>query len=123
MEIIVEHAQARVPVTIFRLSDRINLGNADELEKKARHVFDAGAHYLLIDLTNVPSMTSAGLRTIQVIYKLFEHKDDAGGKAVGKSAHLKLLNPNNDLRRVLELVGFEAYIDIYDTEKEALSAF
>jgi anti-anti-sigma regulatory factor len=54
---------------------------------------------------------------------LFEHKDDAGGKAVGKSAHLKLLNTNNDLRRVLELVGFEAYIDIYDTEKEALSAF
>ncbi len=123
MEIIIDQKQTRVPVTILRPMDRINLGNTDELEQKAREIFTTGARYLLIDLTNVPSMTSAGLRIIQVIYKLFEHKDDAGGKAAGKSAHLKLLNPNVELRRVLELVGVDAYIDIYDTEQEALKAF
>ena len=123
MEIIVDHKQARVPVTIIRLSDRINLGNTDQLEQAAREAFNAGARYLLIDLTDVISMTSAGLRTLQVIYKLFEHKDGTSVKVGGKSAHLKLLNPNVELRRVLELVGFEAYLDIYDDEQTALNAF
>ena len=129
MNIEIVEEQARVPVTIFRLADRINLGNTEQLEQKAREAFDKGTRYLLIDLTNVPSMTSAGLRSIQVIYKLFEqgafskHKEAAGKQPAGKSAHMKLLNPNAELRRVLNLVGFDAYIDIYDNEQEALKAF
>jgi anti-anti-sigma factor len=132
MNIIVEQVQARVPVTILRLADRINLGNTEELEQKAQQVFNSGTRYLLIDLTNVPSMTSAGFRTIQVIYKLFEHgafskhKEVAGERKVGtpqKSAHLKLLNPNLELRRVLNLVGFDVYIEILDNEQDALKSF
>jgi anti-anti-sigma factor len=123
MNIDIVEEQARVPVTIFRLADRINLGNAEELEDKAREVFAQGTRYLLIDLTKVPSMTSAGLRSLQAIYKLFEqgssskHKEAAGKQAAGKSAHMKLLNPNVELRRVLELVGFDVYIDIQDNER------
>jgi anti-anti-sigma regulatory factor len=132
MEIILDQKQARVPVTVLRPMDRINLGNTEELEQKARQAFDSGARYLLIDLTNVPSITSAGLRTIQVIYKLFEHgafskhKEVAGEKKAGmaqKSAHLKLLNPNSDLRRVLNLVGFDANIEILENEQDALKSF
>jgi anti-anti-sigma factor len=125
MNIEIVEEQARVPVTIFRLADRINLGNAEELEDKAREVFAQGTRYLLIDLTKVPSMTSAGLRSLQAIYKLFEQGEHKGAseKPAGKSAHMKLLNPNTELRRVLELVGFDVYIDIQDNEQEALSAF
>lgn len=123
MEIIVEKKQARVPVTIFRLSGRINLGNTEQLETKAREAFEQGTRDLLIDLTDVSSMTSAGFRTLQVIYKLFEHKDEPGRKPVGKSVHMKLLNPNAELRRVLSLVGFDVYIDVHDDEQAALRAF
>lgn len=35
MEIIVNQEQARVPVTIFRLKERINLGNVEQLIQKA----------------------------------------------------------------------------------------
>jgi hypothetical protein len=48
MEIIVCQEQGRVPVTIFRLKERINLGNVEQLVGKARQVFDIGARDLLI---------------------------------------------------------------------------
>ncbi len=123
MEIIVEKKQARVPVTILRLTDRVNLGNTAQFEAKAREVFESGARDLLVDLTDVPSMTSAGFRTLQVIYKLFEQKEAAGGKGTGKSVHFKLLKPNTEVRRVLELVGYDTYLDIYEDEQTALKAF
>ena len=72
LKLTISQVQAQVPVTILRLADRINMGNTEQLVDKAKEVFANGARYLLIDLTNVPSMTSAGLRAIQIIYKLFE---------------------------------------------------
>ena len=71
MEILISHDQGRVPVTIFRLVGRINLGNVDELVKNARQAFDGGARDLLIDLGEVPTITSAGIRALTEIYKLF----------------------------------------------------
>jgi anti-anti-sigma factor len=117
MEIIVSQEQGRVPVTIFRLKERINLGNVEQLVGKARQVFDVGARDLLIDLAEVPSITSAGIGAIHAIYKLF----NIG--SMPKSPHVKLLSPTADVRRILTLVGFDAFIDIFDNQEEALKAF
>lgn len=123
MEIIVEQKQARVPVTILRLTDRVNLGNTTQIEAKAREVFEQGCRDLLVDLTGVPSMTSAGFRTLLVIYKLYEHKDYVTGKATGKAVHFKLLNPSAEVRRVLGLVGYDMYLAIHENEQDALNDF
>jgi anti-anti-sigma regulatory factor len=40
-----------------------------------------------------------------------------------KSLHVKLLSPTADVRRILTLVGFDAFIDIFDNQEEALKAF
>lgn len=117
MEILVSHDQGRVPVTIFRLVGRINLGNVDELVRKARQEFDGGARDLLIDLGEVPTITSAGIRALTEIYKMFNPF------SLPKSTHLKLLNPTVEVRRVLTLVGFDGLIDVFETRQEALDAF
>ena len=117
MEILISHDQGRVPVTIFRLVGRINLGNVDELVKNARQAFDGGARDLLIDLGEVPTITSAGIRALTEIYKLFNPF------SLPKSPHVKLLDPTEEVRRVLVMVGFNALIDIFETRQEALDAF
>jgi anti-anti-sigma factor len=117
MEIIVSQEQARVPVTIFRLTERINLGNVEQLTERARAAFKSGARDLLIDLAGVPSITSAGLGAIHTIYKLFNIE------SAPKSPHVKLLGPVADVRRVLALVGFDAFLDIFDDQQAALQAF
>jgi anti-anti-sigma regulatory factor len=131
MEIIVCQEQARVPVTVFRLKDRINLGNVEQLIQKAQEAFANGVRDLLIDLTHVPSITSAGLGAIHAIYKLLNGESSSGKEIAGagtsdatrKSSHLKILNPVPDVRRILKIVGFDAFIDVYDNQQEALLAF
>jgi anti-anti-sigma regulatory factor len=131
MEIIVSQEQARVPVTIFRLKDRINLGNVEQLVQKTQEAFANGVRDLLIDLTHVPSITSAGLGAIHAIYKLLNGESSPGkgiasagtSDAIRKASHLKILNPVPDVRRVLKIVGFDVFIDIFDNQQEALLAY
>jgi anti-anti-sigma regulatory factor len=128
MEIIISQEQARVPVTILCLKDRINLGNVELFVRKAQDSFANGTRDLIIDLTHVPSITSAGLGAIHAVYKLFNSEAspgkelaDNGGK--NESAHLKILNPVPDVHRILTMVGFDKFIEIYDNQQQALMAF
>ena len=58
----ISQAQGRIPVTVFQLQDRVNLGNFTELEQAARDEFDTGMRDLVIDLSQTPSLTSIGVR-------------------------------------------------------------
>jgi len=120
MEIIISQEQARVPVTVIHPVGRINLGNADELEKKFREVFGKGALDFVLDLKEVPSLTSAGLRVVNIIYRLAnsDHQDDKT-----KSTHLKLCNLDEDVRKVFNIAGFDLFLEIYDSLQEALKTF
>ena len=124
MDIVISQKQAGVPVTIFRVRERINLGNAEELVQKAQEAFAGGMRHLILDLSEVDSITSAGLRAIHRIYKLLEVKP-ASGEAVGgcSSSYLKLVNPTPEVRRTMNIVGFDTFMDILDTEQAALAAF
>ena len=126
MEITVSQEQSRVPVTVFRIEGRINLGNADELTKMAEEAYKYGMRNLLIDLTQVNSLTSVGLRSILSILKLFgTGSGDPGSEAKpnGKSPHLKILNPSAYILMVLKTAGFDRYIETYDNLQEALASF
>lgn len=122
------HGAGRVPVTILHLHDRVNMGNTRELERAAQDAFATGARHLLLDLAETPSITSAGLSTLTQLYKLFEHGDAAGGKAVTRkpahvASHLKLCNVTPQVREVLGFVGLSEYIGVYDSVAEAMAAF
>ena len=132
MDIIISQMQGRVPVTVLRINERVNLGNATALEETARIAFQNGMRDLVIDLTDVPSITSAGLRAIQVINKLLspdpaEVSDAAArtppaGESL-KSRHLKLVNPSPYVLRVLQTAGFDTFLDIYDSVQDAVASF
>lgn len=126
MKITVTQERGLVPVTVFRIEGRINLGNADELTSMAEEAYKLGMRNLLIDLTEVDSLTSAGLRAILSIMKLLgtgsgDSKSET--KPVGKSPHLKLLNPSPYVLMVLKTAGFDRYIETYDHLQEALASF
>lgn len=119
MNIELTQENARVPVTVMRLSGRINLSNAEDLQKSAQATYDQGARALLIDLARVESITSAGLRAMLATVKLF------GGEATGgkKSSTVKLLQPTTSVRQVFEIAGFVDFLEIYDDRAQALASF
>jgi len=105
-------------VTVFHLQDRINLGNTAELEKAGQDAYAAGMRHLVIDLTNAPSITSAGIRAIVALYKVLNQ----GGKEAS-AGHLKLVSPTSQVREVLDIAGLSGYIETYDSLDEAIASF
>jgi anti-anti-sigma factor len=124
MEIIVSHQQEPQPVTIFAIDGRINLGNTDRLEASAKEAFQKGTRNLVLDLSKVESITSAGLRTILVIHKMLASAKSTSAEGYsGKSKHLKLAGPTPQVHRVLTTAGFTEILEIYDQMSAAVASF
>jgi stage II sporulation protein AA (anti-sigma F factor antagonist) len=113
----VSQAEGRIPVSVFELQDRVNLGNTAELEQAARDAYANGTRDLVIDISKVDSFTSAGIRALLVIYKLL------AGDEGRQSKHVKLVSPTPYVREVLEVSGVADSIEIYDTLEEAVASF
>ena len=60
----ITNVEGRVPITVFQLQDRVNLGNFSELEQTAKDAYEAGMRDLVIDLSQTPSLTSIDIRAI-----------------------------------------------------------
>ena len=126
MEITVSQDQARVPVTVFQVDGRINMGNAENLIKQAEQAYTDGTRNLIVDLSGVESMTSAGLRAILTILKLFtfgSSEGKSGAGISGKSEHFKLVGPSPYVQMVLNTAGFDRYIEIFPDLPPALASF
>ena len=110
----VSQAQGRIPVTVFQLQDRLNLGNYTELEQTAREAFDKGMRNLVIDLSHTPSVTSIGIRSLVVIQKMLS--TDGSGR-------LKLASVAQSIREMFDIAGITSLIEIYDSVDEAVTSF
>jgi len=110
----ISQAQGRVPVTIFQLQDRVNLGNFAELEDTAKEAYDHGMRDLVMDLSQTVSLTSIGIRAIVIIHKMLS----ADGEK-----HMKIANPMPYIRDMLDISGVTEYIEVYNTVDEAVASF
>lgn len=130
MEINVSKEQARVPVTVFRLNGELT--SDAELQIAAQEAFEAGARNILLDLKNVPYMSSSGLRAIHNIFMMLRgdapsesEKAMTAGIAAGTftSPHLKLLSPTQHVLEVLRTAGYDMFLEIHRDYKKALASF
>ena len=110
----ISRVEGRVPVTVFQLKDRVNLGNFAELEQTAKDSYEAGMRDLVIDLSQTPSLTSIGVRAIVVIHRMLSPDE---------TKHLKLAGPIPPIREMLGIAGITQFIEIYDTVDEAIASF
>jgi len=110
----ISQKEGRVPVTVFQLQDRVNLGNFAELEQTVKEAYENGMRDLVIDLSKTPSLTSIGVRSLVVIHRML---------SADQAKHLKLAGPIPYIREMLEVSGVTQYIEIYDTVDEAAASF
>src|SRR5690349_21844667 len=118
LKITIEESNGRVPVTVFHLQGWLDAQSEEQLLGAAREVYDAGARNLLLDLARVDTLTSAGMRAMQKVYKLFTPTDQRY-----KVAHLKLCNAPPEVYHVLGITGFLQNIPNYDTQAAAIDSF
>ena len=120
LNIMVGEAQGSVPVTILRLEGDIDAGTHKSVSDKAAEVIETGTTHILMDLGGVKYMGSAGFRALHAVSNMLGGTESAG---LGKSPHLKLLNPTEAVARVIKTLGFDVYLDIYQDRDEAVNSF
>jgi hypothetical protein len=116
-------------VFVLHLAGRLDSQSESMLFKKAQDEYDAGAKLLLLDLSKLEMLTSAGLRAFLNIYKLFtpkaeveawekEHHDEPY-----KSTYFKLAGASPEIYYILNIAGFLRNIPIYADLQEGLRSF
>jgi anti-anti-sigma factor len=123
MDITISEEKGRVLVTVFQVAGRINLGNADELIRRAQKAYQEGTRNLVLDLSGVDSLTSAGLRAILTIMKLLETETTDSSSPRGKSQHVKLISPTEYVLITIKTAGFDRYLEIHENLSEAVASF
>ena len=116
-------------VSVLHVAGHLDGETENLLVTEATSIFNAGKKNLIIELSKVDIISSAGLRAIHVIYKMFtQHPDmekwqnEHAGETF-KSPYMKLAQPSSQVHYVLSMAGFLQNIYIYPTLQEALDSF
>ena len=136
MQISFSKQEGRVPVTIMKLAGNLDASNYLDVIAKAQNAYDEGARDLLIDLSEVPYVSSAGLMSLHSVALIFagqSMKSKESGRPISRSVnaqnektvrqHVKLLNPQPDVDQVLDVVGLKQFLDIYTELETAVQSF
>ena len=128
LNINVTQSQGDVPVTVMHLQGHLHGETEGLLLERARQSVQDGSKHILLDLSGVDVLTSAGLRAIHNIFNLLtpqgdvevirQHRDEPY-----KSPYFKLLCPNPQIYYVLNIAGFLQNIPIYNDMEEAVESF
>jgi anti-anti-sigma factor len=136
MQINVSTQQGRVPITILQLNGNLDASNYTEPIQKAQELFAGGARDIVIDLSNVPHISSAGLMAIHTIALIFSGVQATGTQSGRPSfravdpkrdqtvrEHVKLLNPQPQVDQVLDMVGLKLFFPIFSDLDSAVKSF
>ena len=106
--------QLKDDVLIMHISEQINSTTAPVLGAKLDPLIAAGHIHLILDLGDVPYISSAGLRVLSIALKAVRTADPSGD--------LYLANPSKTVAYAFRISGFDQVFCIYDTVDEAMVA-
>jgi anti-anti-sigma factor len=118
LKITKDHVQGNVPVTVLHLRGWLDAQSEELLLAAARDSYDEGSRFVLIDLAEVDTLTSAGMRAMQKVYKLYTPAEENF-----KVARVKLCNAPPQVYHVLGITGFLLTIPNYETAQAAIDSF
>ncbi len=136
MEITVTTLRGKVPVTVVKPHGDVDASNYTQLVRKVEELLNLGSLDYLIDLSEVPFMSSAGLVALHTLaMRLRGEKplDPRTGWAVLKSTtpsrdrgpqqHIKLLGPQPNVAETIEKAGFDQFFSVFKDLKAAIDSF
>ena len=128
LNITASKVQGKMSVTILHLSGHLHGNTEQQLIDRARQAYEDGSTHILLDLSGVEVLTSAGLRAIQNIFNLLTPQSDVAvirqhREEPYKSPYFKLVSPNPNVYYILNIAGFLQNILIYNNMDEALNSF
>lgn len=115
LRIAVSEEKGNVPVTVLYVTGDLDSKTYTELESKAAEVIAGGVNKMVLDLSGVHFMGSAGLRAM--------HGISSKLKSAGSEGQLKLAQPSDAVSRVMKTLGFDKFFDIHPSLDAAVQSF
>ena len=100
-------------IQIVEATGRLDTEGAPEMGKTLDHLLDEGDNQLILDLSGVDYMSSAGLREMVRIFK----------RARSDGGDLRLVNPSDRVITVMQIAGLDTAVKIFPTRAAAVSSF
>jgi anti-anti-sigma factor len=99
-------------VAVIEVAGRIDSNNANQFSDALNNVIAQNHNQLVLDLAGVDYMSSAGLREIVAAAKKLQGKGE-----------LRLAQPSERVREVLEMTGLDSVFQIFPSQAEAVNSF
>lgn len=101
-------------VSVLRFKAKAELTHsAQELDELRREVLEQSDSRVIIDLSHVTRIDSAGLGQLMSCYS----------HLIKNRGALKVLNPAPEIRKLLDMTGLSTVIPTFQDEREALNSF
>ncbi len=136
MEITVTTRQGAVPITVVQPHGDVDASNYSQLISKVESLQQDGVRDLILDLSDVPFMSSAGLvalHTIALMLRGEKPTDPQAGwnalksidrsREAGMQKHVKLLHPQQYVADTFDKAGFTQFFEIFPDLQGALASF
>lgn len=131
MEINVSIEQGNEPIALMKLKGEINASNFMEVVDKAQELYNNPARSLIIDLSEVSSISSTGqvaIHKIALIYSGATHKVEADKNpdfthSSNARKRVKLLNPRPDVEKSIEKTGLKLFFKVFADLDSAIKSF
>lgn len=128
MNITVTVQQARQLVAVMRLEGDIDASNFVQVVDQAREIYQNSARNLILDLSQVPNISSTGLAAIHKIALIYSgvsdektHPDQTHNSNARK--FVKLLSPQPAVDKALETAGLKLFFKVFNDLESALNSF
>ena len=109
----INHTTLNNNLHLISITGRLDQDQAPLLETELSHLIQDSYYQILVDLSEVNYINSAGLRCLVGTWR----------KARENGGNLSLSGLNERLREVFKMVGFDKVFQIYPTAAQAEEAF
>ncbi len=136
MEMEIESAQGKVPVTILALRGELDASNFEAVIAKAKQLYESGTRHLLLDLSGLNFMSSSGLVALHSIILLMRGEKpsdpESGWSAFraierdfdsGLQPYVKIINTQPKVLTSLQKTGMDHFFEIFSDRQTALASF
>ncbi len=100
-------------VTVFLPDGRIDTLAADEMDQALQAVVTGGSHKIVVDMSGVDYISSAGLRSLAAVLV----------KSRAEGGDMKLAALNARVTRVFNIIGFDVLMSVHETPEAAIADF
>jgi len=131
MEITVSIHEANEPVAVMGIKGNIDASNFVEVINKAQEIYKIPVRSLILDLSEVPFISSAGLVAIHKISLLYSggqqevenNENPDFTHSANARKRVKLLNPQPGVDQTLETAGLKLFFKVFTDLESALKSF